>query len=222
MPLTNYKGKSGNPIERIFWGKIPIANANAYFHYLPKNPYAQLITKLKYNGNSKIGVQLGRMMANDLKHTDFFRTIDAIIPVPLAKQRLKKRGYNQSLYIAKGVGQLTNIPISTSHIRRTINNPTQTKLAHNERSKNVEHIFELTQPCEPIPAPHNPDAQTTIHTNHPLQNKHILLIDDVITTGATLIACAQTLSQIPNIKISILCAAIAGHHGCGPKHPEEL
>lgn len=204
LPLTNYQGKSGNPVERIFWGKVPIVRANAYYHYYPHNGYAKLVTKLKYDAFTKVGIQLGRMMVKDLKHTDFFNDINLIIPVPLSKRRFKQRGYNQSTCIAEGIKQLTGLPIEEHHILRTINNPTQTQLNHYERALNVHNIFSLKQPVSST-------------QQHPLTNKHVLLVDDVITTGATLMTCAECLAQVPNIKISILCVAIAGTHGSGPR-----
>ena len=206
LPLTHYKAEPGNPLERMFWGKIPIVSANAYMHYHPNTRNAAIIKSLKYHNNPEIGIYLGRSMAKELADTDFFSNIDCIIPVPLAKKRERQRGYNQAKCVAQGIQQITGIPLTDQHIRRSRNNPSQTTLQAHERQQNVANIFTLTT----IPS-----------LQHPLCNKHILLIDDVVTTGATIMACAEVLATIPNLKISILCIAIAGHHGKGVPTTEE-
>lgn len=206
IPLTHYKAETGNPVERIFWGKIPIVSANAYMHYHPNTRYAAIIKSLKYHNNPGIGIYLGRSMAKELADTDFFSNIDCIIPVPLAKKRERQRGYNQAKCVAQGIEQITGIPTAEQHIRRSKNNPSQTTIQTHQRQENVANIFTLTT----IPS-----------LQHPLCNKHILLIDDIITTGSTILACAQTLATIPNLKISILSIGIAGHHGKGVPTTEE-
>lgn len=223
MPLTNYKACQGNPLERIFWGKIPIVKANAYMHYYPHSLYAQLITKLKYKNQPYIGIYLGRLIANDLKHTDFFEDIDCIIPIPLAKSRQWSRGYNQSEIIAKGIKEITNIPIDTKSIIRRKANKKQAQTHKVNRHENVKDIFSLKVSClnevkdlEPIKML-SPTKRINKTTNHPLENKHILLVDDVTTTGATLLSCGKVLANISGIRISILCVAIAGHHRWGPR-----
>ena len=227
IPRTNYKACEGNPIERIFWGKIPIIHANAFMHYHPHSGYARLITQLKYNNRKDFGMYLGQLMAEDLRATDFFKDIDLIIPLPLAKSRHITRGYNQSEYIAKGIQQVVQLPIETSHIRRTKANQKQTQTHKHLRHENVKDIFALTKPCNtdqaaslsPLELLHPTiSAQTS---SHPLTNKHILLLDDIITTGASLLSCAKVLSQIPGIRISILCAGVAGQHRWGPRLPED-
>lgn len=227
MPLTRYKACEGNPIERIFWGKIPIVRANAFMEYQPHTNYARIITHLKYNNRPDIGIYLGRLVAEDLLNTDFFKDIDLIIPLPLAKSRQFSRGYNQSECIAKGIQQLVNIPIETTHIRRSRANKKQTQTHKHLRHENVKDIFSLTIPCPS-------DTVTTLSplemlnpipvstpSQHPLTNKHVLLLDDIITTGASLLSCGKVLSQIPGIRISILCAGVAGHHRWGARLPEE-
>ena len=244
MPLTHYKGQAGNPIERYFWGKIPIVRASSYMHYYPHTDYANIITQLKFNNRPEIGIYLGRLMAKDLVHTNFFEGIDCIIPLPLARSRQLQRGYNQSERIAKGISEITHIPIDTKSIRRSKANKKQTQTHKLLRHENVKDIFTLTIPCippeasDPAPlemlgahlAPTHPLAPQT-HNNppytpsqsaspHPLTGKHVLLIDDIFTTGATLLSCSETLRSIPGIRISILTAGIAGHHRWGPLLPE--
>ena len=252
MPLTHYKAKAGNPIERYFWGKIPIVRASSYMHYYPHTDYANIITQLKFNNRPEIGIYLGRLMATELLPTHFFEGIDCIIPLPLAKWRQLQRGYNQSERIAKGVSEITHIPIDTKSIRRSKANKKQTQTHKLLRHENVKDIFTLTIPCitheasAPAPLemlgahlapthplapqthnnpPHTPSQSTHNVSNktlpHPLTGKHVLLIDDIFTTGATLLSCSETLRSIPGIRISILTAGIAGHHRWGPRFPEE-
>jgi ComF family protein len=209
LPLTNYNGTAGNPIERLFWAKIPIVRGNALFHYHPENAYTNVIVQLKYNERTDLGIYLGRLMAKQVEKTDFFNGIDYIIPIPLSARRMRQRGYNQSEYIAKGIQQITQIPIHTKAVKRIKNNVTQTHLNHEQRAKNVANIFQLTQPI-------------TTNNDHELKEKHILLIDDVLTTGSTIMACATILATIPGIKISIYTASVAGRHGAGVNLDQEV
>ena len=193
LPLTHIKGVYGNKVEQIFWGQIPICRANAFMLYQPQSETSHIFFHLKYMHRPQIGDFFGEMMAQDLADTDFFDGIDAIIPLPLAKDRLRKRGYNQSEHLAIGVQHITHIPIDTSSVLRVISNPTQTRLNAKERAENVKNIFALS--------PH-----------HNLNGKHILLIDDILTTGSTLLSCAKEIAKANNVKISILVLGLAKEH----------
>ena len=227
IPLTNFKAQPENPIERMFWGKIPIVRANAFMHYQPHTAYARIITQLKYNNRPDIGIYIGRLMAEDLLETQFFEDIDCIIPLPLAKSRQRTRGYNQSECIAKGIQQIVNIPIENSHIRRTKANKKQTQTHKLLRHENVKGIFSLTQKCtfesrkSPLDILIPSKVQNQTAASHPLENKHVLLIDDIFTTGQTLLSCSQVLATIPGIRISILCTGVAGHQHSGPRLPKD-
>lgn len=193
LPFTHLKGKRSNKVEQIFWGQIPICRANAYLRYLPQSESSHIFLRLKYFDRPQIGVTFGEFMAEDLVETDFFEGIDAIIPLPLAKDRQRKRGYNQSEQLAIGVQHITHIPIDTSSVLRVISNPTQTRKKLKERVENVKNIFALA-----------PD--------HQLNGRHVLLIDDILTTGSTLLSCAREIAKAEDVKISILVLGLAGAH----------
>ncbi|MBR4349943.1 MAG: ComF family protein [Bacteroidales bacterium] len=180
-----------NPVEKIFWGQVPFARATAFFNYQKHTNYAHLIHKLKYQGRDDIGILLGEMFGVKLQESGFLDDIDAIVPIPLHPKRQRKRGYNQSQMIAEGISNITKTPIITDAVIRKIYTNTQTRKNKDERAKNVQGIFEVTD-------------------NKALENKHILIIDDVITTGATCISCAETILKQSNVKaVSFASVALA-------------
>lgn len=197
LPFTRYRGDRGNPVERIFWGKIPIGRAHAFMHYLPGSSSRIIVHKLKYGGRSDVGLAMGELMAHDLRGTDFFEGMDCIIPVPLACRRQRHRGYNQSEMLARGISRVTGLPVFTDAVERATDNESQTGLHHSERRANVEGIFHLCQPAQ-------------------LTGRHLLLIDDVVTTGSTLISLANELTKADGVRISVLALSVAGFHGKGP------
>ncbi len=197
LPFTRFKGAKGNTVERLFWGVSEIERANALMYYDIDDRSRVLLYELKYNGHDDIGVQFGRIMAKDLEDTDFFDTIDAIVPVPLFLKKLKRRHYNQSERIAHGVSEITGIPVETRALIRIKDTPTQTKLTKEERQKNMDGAFELKEAVR-------------------VAGKHILLVDDVITTNSTLMSCINALKQADSVKVSILTLALAGKHSKRP------
>lgn len=174
-----------NAMAHLFWGLLPVERVAALFFYEPGSETARLIHNLKYNNRPDIGTDLGRMMAQEPGMDGFLSDIDVLLPVPLTRRRRWQRGYNQSEEIARGISQCTGIPVCTHAVRRTKFTKSQTQLNFHERRKNVDHLFVLR------------DAR-------PLQGRHVLLIDDVCTTGSTLIACGSTVATLPNTRISIL------------------
>lgn len=164
--------------------------ATAYFHYYKNGKYSNLIHHLKYYEHPEVGTYLGRLAATEIKASGFFDGIDIIIPVPLSKKKQHQRGYNQCDYIARGISEATGIPLRTDCIERTIDTDTQTRKGRMERWKNAKGIFRVTTPSA-------------------LKGKHILLVDDVATTGATLHACLSALLAASNIRISVFTLAKA-------------
>lgn len=186
LPYAPYFLSSNNPVEQRFLGKININYATAYLTYDKGGITQHIIHSLKYHDNKRLATQMGIMIAEDLQEAHSpLCDVDVLIPVPLHPRKKRQRGYNQSECIAQGISSIWNTPIDTTSIYRTIYTKTQTHKNIQERWINVQNIF---------------------HSNHPehLKNKHVLIIDDVITTGATLCACAQAISDIPGIRISIL------------------
>ena len=191
LPSTGFHHHAyDNEMAKLFWAQIPIEKATAFFYYEAHAETANIIYELKYKNHPEIGNIVGRMLAKEIQPSGFFDGIDGIVPVPLAKKRLRQRGYNQSMEIAQGVSEMTGLPIYKKVVRRNSFKGSQTNKGRWDRQENVEHVFELT------------DATA-------VSNKHLLLIDDVITTGATCIACAKALCQSGNIRISILALGFA-------------
>jgi ComF family protein len=189
LPRTGYWKEDDNPVARLFWGRIFIQNAASYLHFYKGSRLQQIIHQFKYRGQKEIGIELGKLFGLELRQTPY-ALANAIIPVPLHPSKFKKRGYNQSEFLAVGISQILHIPVVSNGIVRVIAKETQTRKSRFERWKNVENIFRLT------------DATL-------FENKTIVLVDDVITTGSTLEACASTLSEVPGIKIMVLSLANA-------------
>lgn len=191
LPHTGFHyTPADNLVARSFWGKFPVEKATSCFYYHKGGDVSRVLHALKYRGRKEVGQVLGRYAARLLQPAGFFEDIDVLLPVPLHPAREKVRGYNQSLQIAQGIASVTGLPIDTSSLHRTHNNLTQTHNSRFERWQNAQGLFRVT------------DAA-------PLQGKHVLLIDDVLTTGATLVACADALNGIPGLHISVLTLAVA-------------
>ena len=175
-------------IEKSFWGKVEIERATSFMYYHKNSPYNNLIHRLKYKNRPDTGDRLAFLAAKEIAESGFFDDIDAIVPLPLSKRKMRQRGYNQCDYIAKGLSRATGIPVIKNVVKRLKNNETQTHKSRDERWQNVEGIFALS------------DATL-------LEGKHILLIDDILTTGATLASCAKSIQEGCQCKISIFTLA---------------
>ena len=186
LPRTTYQFTPyDNPMMQQFWGLAPIDRAVAFFYYEPHSEVARLIYDLKYADRPDLGEDLGRLMAEEMKMADYFAGVDYLLPVPLSRKRQRQRGYNQSEMLCRGIREATGIPLLTKVLRRKHFKKSQTALMRHQRQENVADMFEL---------------QDATH----LEGKHLLLVDDVCTTGSTLIACASALKSIPNIRLSVL------------------
>lgn len=190
LPRTDFHFERENELEKLFYGKIPIERACSFFYYRKGNLACNILYHLKYYNHPLVGIEMGRCYATEILSSGFFENIDCIVPVPLAVAKKRKRGYNQSEWLARGISQITDIPIETNAVRRLQNTETQTHKGAEERLKNVSEAFQKVSSVD-------------------LSGKHILLIDDVVTTGATLSACAYAILKGDNPKISILTLAFA-------------
>ncbi|HEY9170502.1 MAG TPA: phosphoribosyltransferase family protein [Lutibacter sp.] len=188
LPLTNFSFEENNLIEKSFYGRIPLENATSLFYFFKKGNVQRLIHELKYNKQQQVGTFIGDWLGEQLTESKRFETIDCIIPVPLHPKKLKKRGYNQVTTFGESLAKKLDIPYKENILNRVSLAKTQTKKLRLDRWRNVQELFH-------------------VNNNTALENKHILLIDDVITTGATLEACYKALSQTKNLKISIACMA---------------
>ena len=194
LPYTHFEGKKGNPAERIFWGKIPIKKASAYLFYQQGTDSRLLIWDFKYYNRPNVGYMMGKAMARELLPTGFFANIDTLIAVPLAKKKEKERGYNQSEFIAQGVADITNIPVEKKAVARTKANKSQTHLSHFERQENVDGIFSVVKPEK-------------------IAGKEVLIIDDVLTTGATVVSLGKEIVEAGASSVSVLSLAASVHIG---------
>jgi ComF family protein len=190
MPLTQYHLNPKNEAVKKFYGKIDIQFASAFLYFNKKGIVQELIHNLKYKGHQEIGTVLGNWYAEDLKELHLQIPFDAVIPVPLHKRKFKERGYNQVTTFGKAISLGFEIPFAENILIRKLYTKTQSKKNLLGRSENIENIF---------------DVKFT-ESDH---NKHFLIVDDVLTTGATLEACSKALLKIPGAKISILCMAMA-------------
>lgn len=191
LPETNFHLFKDNPLEKLFWGKVNIESAVSFYYYSKKGKIQNIIHRLKYKGHKEIGIYLGKQYGNILKMSENFKSLDLIIPVPLHKHKQMKRGYNQAEYFAKGLSISMNIPFDNNILFRIKPSESQTYKKRYERWKNVNEIFELKDSAQ-------------------LKGKHVLLVDDVITTGSTIESSAKTLLTVPDIKLSVASIAFAG------------
>ena len=197
LPRVRTVSFEENDIARIFWGLVPIEKGISFFHYTPHSPHSRILFELKYHNHPEVGKTMGRMMAEELKATSFFDGIDLIVPIPLSRKKKRQRGYNQSDWIAWGlslihISEPIGIPTDTTSVVRTKSNPSQTTLDHRQRRENVRDIFAVRHP-------------------ESLEGRHILLVDDVITTGATMLSCAEAIARACRVRFSVLSLAWAGH-----------
>lgn len=190
LPRTKFHLYEDSPLDKVFWGRVPVCKTAALFYFSKGGRVQHLVHQLKYKGRKEVGVFTGKMLGKEIWTVQEYHDIQRIIPVPLHPRKFKKRGYNQSEQIAIGLSEATGLPVDISSFVRTVASETQTRKARFARFENVKEIFYVSDP-------------------EALADQHILLVDDVITTGSTLESCANVLLKVPGIKISIASIAYA-------------
>jgi len=189
LPRTRFHSDSENKVAQLFWGRVKLENATSWLFFRKGSRYQKLVHCMKYKGMKEIGEEMGGMFGRELTASPF-KMVDLVIPVPLHPQKQRKRGFNQSEWIARGIAAEMGKPLSTGNLIRNLSNPTQTRKNRFERWQNVEGIFSVAGP-------------------ELIRLKHILLVDDVVTTGSTLEASAVALLAAGVEKVSIATLACA-------------
>ena len=189
LPFTGHeKYPLENETAITFWGRIPLKAACSIFYFNPKGKIRNVLHRIKYEGRKDIAVEMGKLMGQYVEKAEELRTAELILPVPLHPKRKTARGFNQCDFLAKGLSQKTGIPWITDAVIRTRNNPTQTKLNRELRFENTNQLFQVIKP-------------------ELIKNKHLILLDDVITTGATLESFAEVILNAGATSVSIVTLA---------------
>lgn len=192
LPETNFHVHGNNPIEKKFWGRMPVVHATAQYYFTKESMIQHLMHSFKYKGNKELGIYLGRWMGHAFTSSNRFNDIDAIIPLPLHPSKEHRRGFNQAAVLCEGISSVLNKPVLKNIVLKTESTESQTKKNRIERWQNIEGKFELK------------NAKAIV-------GKHVLLIDDVITTGATLEACGQEILQAENVRLSVATLCFSFH-----------
>jgi ComF family protein len=188
LPETGFIKEADNPVEKIFYGRIKVEAAASAFYFTKHSLLQHLIVELKYRNNKDIGFYLGKLLGYQLMQTDRFNNVDAIIPLPLNPRKERKRGYNQASVIAEGISSVWYKPILKNAVHRTVYTETQTHKDRVSRWQTMEGVFAAVDKAS-------------------LEGKHILLVDDIVTTGATMEACGEKILQTQETKLSIATVA---------------
>jgi len=192
LPKTYFHNDPDNVLNKVFWGRVQLEAVAAYVFFQKGGTVQHLLHQFKYKGKFEIGVRLGRWYGQDLRYADAFRDVELVIPVPLHPNKQRKRGYNQSRMFAEGLVTEMKATLEDRCLYRRIDSKTQTRKSRYNRWENVESIF----------AVRNPEK---------IRDRHVLLVDDVLTTGATIEACAHALLQVPGVRVSVVTIAYASN-----------
>lgn len=190
LPQSKFEAENESELDKLFYGRVPVQKAGAFLIFEKSGKVQKILHSIKYNGNKRLAFRVGQWYGEKLKEYNVFVMADCIVPVPLHPKKQKQRGFNQSEEFAKGLSDSLHIPVVNDNLIRVEFTSTQTKKSKAERWENVKDKFELMYPER-------------------LENKTILLVDDVITTGATLDACYQALNSAKEIKLSVISLAYA-------------
>ncbi len=190
LPKTNFHRTPDNPVEKQFWGKVPVHAATALYYFNKGERVQHLIHRLKYHGEKEVGIFAGTLLGKELIKSERFRDLNIVVPVPLHISKLRTRGFNQAAYFGSGLAETLGIPMIQDYLVREKANTTQTHKSRFERFVNVDRIFKC-------------------NTKYQLQPHHFLLVDDVITTGSTLASSVAALLEIPGSRVSIATIAYA-------------
>jgi len=190
LPLTGFHLEADNPFEERFWGRLSLAAGAALYHFVKGGRAQRLIHQLKYAGNRDVGRQIGRFYGRQLRQSRRWAAPELIVPVPLHPRKLHRRGYNQSALFAAGLAEAMELPWRDDVLRRRRYTDSQTRKSREERMENVLEAFQLARPKA-------------------IAGRHLLLVDDVLTTGATLEACGHQLLKAPGVQLSMVTIGIA-------------
>lgn len=188
LPVTNFFNQPSNPVEIKFYGRLQVQNGAAGYFFTKDSLLETLIYQLKYRGNKDIGFYLGQLLGNFLAGSDRYSDIDAMVPLPLNPRRQKKRGYNQATALCKGIAAVWQKPVIENAVIRKVNTQTQTRKGRVSRWQNMDGVFDVIKPAA-------------------IKGKQILLVDDVVTTGASLEACGSEILKVPGTALSIATLA---------------
>jgi ComF family protein len=190
LPKTYFHNDPDNPLNKVFWGRVNLEAVASYLYFQKGSTVQSLLHQLKYKERPEIGYRIGKWYGQDLCYAAGFREAELVVPVPLHPKKLRRRGYNQSRMFAEGLASVMPARVEDRCLYRKVDSKTQTRKARYNRWENVENIF-------------------AVRNAEKIRGRHLLLVDDVITTGATLEACAQALLQVPDVRVSVATIAFA-------------
>ena len=188
LPLTNFHAYANNPVEKIFHGRVNITSASSYMYFAKQSVMQNILHHLKYKGNKEVGYYFGRRMGRMLRQSERYNDVEGLIPLPLHHTREKKRGYNQAAVLCEGMSEIMHVPVLNTVVKRKTATDTQTRKNRTQRWENI-------------------DGKFVLENEKDISGKHVLLVDDVLTTGATLEACGTELLKAKNIKLGIVTLA---------------
>ncbi len=190
LPLTEFEKHAENPVKHLFTGRLHLQEACSWLYFSRDSITQAIIHRFKYQGQQQLAKYAGELMGRSLSENERYHEVDVIVPLPLNDRKLRQRGYNQAELLAQGIANMLHKPLDNSAVMRTRYTATQTKKNRIQRWINVEHVFDIQQ-------------------QHQLQGKHVLLVDDVITTGASMEAMGAVLLKIPGLRLSVCSLAYA-------------